>query len=385
MLSNVAIIIPVMNRIEFIERQLRYYAAVHCPHPIYIADGSTGEYQDKMTSLARHMQESLTVHLFNEPHTPIDVSIAHALERVREPYACIIGDDDFQIPNSLTLCADFLATHLEYASAHGHAITLRIQDNGVYGTITKIKDYPQPEYTAPTASERLLQFFSRYYVSLFSVARTKDMMTYWQHAGTISDVPFGCEILPCALALIRGKSKLIDCLGFVRQIHDRHKPVPNNFDWIIESQFSASYHAFERISTKALTVQNPIDFDQASKIVRQAFWLFLQKQLSNDYQILYGATSARPPSPRAYLAQRLPWLKSAYNIIKPYIKKRLPLHAAVTQAGSLYYQDFQRLKTFIEPVRPFGRSLPPGSTKAALTCGVVSPAKPNAVPHLPEG
>ena len=40
MTEKVAIIIPTMNRADFLIRQLEYYKSVKSPHPIYIGDSS---------------------------------------------------------------------------------------------------------------------------------------------------------------------------------------------------------------------------------------------------------------------------------------------------------------------------------------------------------
>ena len=44
---KVAILIPTMNRADFVIRQLQYYASVNCPHTIYIGDSSNQENSEK--------------------------------------------------------------------------------------------------------------------------------------------------------------------------------------------------------------------------------------------------------------------------------------------------------------------------------------------------
>ena len=40
---KVAILIPTLNRSDFLIRQLQYYATVENPHPVYIGDASDKE------------------------------------------------------------------------------------------------------------------------------------------------------------------------------------------------------------------------------------------------------------------------------------------------------------------------------------------------------
>ncbi|MFA4872391.1 MAG: TIGR00180 family glycosyltransferase [Patescibacteria group bacterium] len=344
----VAILIPTMNRSEFVIRQLKYYVQVGCPHPIYIGDSSNAAH-DLAQREAIASLPSLTVHYFSFPNETIDVATYHLLENVTEEYMCMIGDDDFQIPSSLTRCAEFLESHRDYASAHGHAVALRIEGNKVAGRITKIKDYPQPQYEQESSAVRLMYYFSRYYVTLFSVHRTTAMHAHWAHREKIKDVSMGCEIIPCALSIIEGKSKLIDCLQFIRHIHDRNKPVPNYFDWVVQETFPPAYALFETLTTTALAEKDHLPADEAMRIVRKSFWNFLARQLNREYAEFHISPSI--PSRghwKVALVKKFPFLKILNRTFKKLLGRALPLHAAVTDPSTPYYQDFNDIRRSIE-------------------------------------
>src|SRR3989344_4523729 len=132
---KVGIVMPTRNRADFVIRQLHYYASVDCPHPIYIGDSSNPEEAEKIKNEIDKLKSNIHIayeYLPNLTRGSADAA-KHLLSIVQEKYSCYCCDDDYQIPDSLTLCAEFLANNPDYATAGGHPLNFRLKNNSVYG------------------------------------------------------------------------------------------------------------------------------------------------------------------------------------------------------------------------------------------------------------
>ena len=59
--SNLGIIVPTMNRPDFVIRQLNYYASLNSPHAIYYADSSNLENSKKITDEIAKLNDKLHI------------------------------------------------------------------------------------------------------------------------------------------------------------------------------------------------------------------------------------------------------------------------------------------------------------------------------------
>ena len=348
---KVGIVVATLNRPDFVIRQLQYYANLQSPHPVYIGDSSNEENAKKLQMGINKINPPLTVHYYYYPKTEYSLGevVKNLYDQVNEKYVVFIGDDDYQIPPSLTKCAEFLEHHPDYSNASGQAVSFRLVNNGVYGELKSLSDYPRRQIEAPTAAERLLSFLSKYYVPLFSVHRIEQIRKCWQHTSEIENLNFSTEILPSTMSLVLGKSKIIDCLSFVRQIHDRHIKLPDTFDWIIRKDWASSYETFNKILAEAISNKDGISIEKAAEIVKQAFWKRLAKQLPKGYDDAYEELAIQPVKPafdlksmKLKIGQKFPQFKKLYRqIIRPLTKAPLQLHYEALRQESEYYIDFK--------------------------------------------
>lgn len=356
---KVAILIPTMNRADFVIRQLRYYASVDCPHTIYIGDSSNQENSDKIKDEVSRLKNKIkVVYKFLPGLTRGTADTAkYLLTIAEEKYSCYCCDDDYQIPNSLTKCAEFLENNIDYAIAGGHSVSFRIKNNGVYGELEYISNYPQPTISDEKASDRLIHFFRDNFVTLFFVNRTEDMLASHEYVSEIKDHMFSSEIVPCALSIIAGKSAILDCLGYIRQMHNSHRPQPGPSDWIHGQEWASSFNIYERTASMKVSQKDKIPVDEAVKIVRFAFSGQLLKWLSAEQRV-YNANNA-PSSPknknqympkeivkyaRSKVATAFPFLKYIYRMkLKPKLTGKKELNYEVLRPESKYYNDFKSI------------------------------------------
>ena len=343
------IFIPTINRTEFVIRQLRYYASVQCPHTIYIGDSSTKEESEKISNEIQRLGHRINAKYYYLPDCNDWQAHYYLISQVKEKYICYSGDDDYQIPNSVTKCIEFLENHPDYTSASGYAVSFRIKDGQPYGEIQRISDYRRQQIEDNTASERVLRFFGNYYVTHFSVNRTAPLVEYWKNEDNIQNHEFN-EILPTSLPVIHGKSKILDCLGFIRQIHDRQYVAPSDFDLITKSTWANEYALFEKRLAKHVAQTDNINLTEATAIVHQAFWLYLSKRLAIQYPQYYPPQQVKTDKIKKILgllrsktASHTPlFIKNWYRLTirqKPLSKHQI--HYQVTQSTFKHYKDFK--------------------------------------------
>lgn len=343
--NKAGIIISTMNRPEFVIRQLEYYAEVGCPHPIYIADSSSQKDFDKVQKKIAQLKDKIRI--VHKEYPPGPGHIEFLLNLVEERYVCFNGDDDYQIPDCLTRCAEFLDQHPDYATACGYAVNFKLKQNGPYGELSWLKEYPRPQFTTNDTTTRFIEYFSNYFVPNISVNRTEQMRKNFERASEIPDIQFATEILPCALSIIEGKAKTFDCLGIVRQMHDLQYAPPSYFNWIASKEWFDLYSKYREIVAQKLASKAYIPHSEAEKKVDQGFWIFLQKNLKREYpeffpEAVRQKSNSKTKSLRHFVATLMPFLKTAYRSYwLPIIYNKKQLHYEVLRPKSKYYKDFK--------------------------------------------
>ena len=340
-MSRVAILIPTMNRSEFMIRQLRYYASVKSPHPIYIGDASNKTHREKVEKEISKLRRDISVHYCHWPELNDRQTIKKLGETATELFCAFNGDDDFLIPNSLTICANFLRENHEYRTTQGKAILLLLEDSGAYGKIKTLGPYwLRKEPNVVTGSERLLDFSRNYWVPQFSVHRTEEFVKDSEYYSSVQDRSFG-ELIHTHTFMIRGKTRFVDCLYLVRQAHDKRYSLPDAYDWITSSDWYPSYKLSINALTQALIEVDNIDEKEASKVVKQALWIYLSRGFRYAYNNHNGSGRKGILRQVKNVAKQVPCMKSAYNFLRSacYPSKHLSLPVLLNKR-SPYHDDF---------------------------------------------
>lgn len=342
---NVGIVVATMNRPDFIIRLLEYYNSLQSPHPIYITDSSDSVIAAKIKAEISQLENRLNVTYNYHPPGDVLKCVFAALSLVKEKYVCSIGDDDFQVPDTLTQCAQFLEDNPDYTSAVGRSVTFKVVGNGAYGDLKEIHDYPRFPMELESAQERLINYLGKQHSSIIaSVTRTKPFIEYYKIATSNKDASFRGELLPSCLMIIDGKSKVIDSIGLVRQIHDSHFKVPDIFDKLIEKDYPENYYHFKDALVSALINKDGVDRDKAEYLVKKSYWghlVYLLSRFREDYTFNSFSTKTRKPGIRTKIATYSPTAKLIYRRLRPLLTNKQQLHYDVMQPNSKYYKDFR--------------------------------------------
>jgi glycosyltransferase domain-containing protein len=338
----VSIIVPTINRPDFLIRLLRYYAKISSPFPIVIGDSSTPDHVDKLKPIIEELKNSLQLDYVLYPDLNDSQTIRALADRVKTPYVVFVADDDFLIPNSLKKCIDFLDKNADYSAVHGKGIVFALQVTGCYGPFSGLGNYPQPVVGQQRASERLLAHLSNYRVSLFSVHRTKTWQRMYQNIHLSKDKSF-TELLPSCLSAVFGKIKELDCLYLIRQGHSQRYFLPDVFDWLTGPHWLSSYENFRDVLAKELSIEDSISLHRSQEIVKQAFWAHISHLLSLKFGQKYQTFSLREGYKRK-LQQSVIWRDHIFPFLqmgrsKVYRSNHLELNMLLHRR-SPYHADF---------------------------------------------
>lgn len=334
----IGIIIPTKNRSEFMIRQLYYYASVQCPHTIYIGDSSDEQNAKKIQDVIHKLKDHLKIVYQPCPGLGAPVTEKILINMVEEKYSAFVGDDDFLVPKSLGQCASFLDTNPDYSTAQGEAIVFILRSNGVYGEFDKTASYRLGQQEENSTSDRLKKFFNRYWVPAFSVHRTEEFASCLEHLDSVPDDAF-TELLTNGMSIIQGKSKKLNVLFLIRQVHDQRMGLPRSLDWITNPNWQPSFQVFHNALVEGLIDKKEISSENASEVVNDAFLNYFVNHLSKAKKSKSNVSKLQRKSReiKQLLTQQFPTLNSVYQ------RLRHPGGVSLSQLltpSSRFYKDF---------------------------------------------
>ena len=337
----VGIVIPTMNRPDFLLRQLNYYAGIEGRHTIYVGDSSDSSHYDQVSAVVRRINSRVKVVHLRLPGLNDTQAITELLQFVEEPYAAFVGDDDFLVPQTLGKCAQFLKLHPEFGTAHGVFTLCNLESSGAYGNMVLSRYYKQEALEQDSARRRLTDYLGNYWVTLFSVHRTQSFLMEMDVAKNIPCKSFR-ELLPCCLAVVRGKSKQLNFLHAVRQAHEQRYLLPDPFDWVTSVDWSPSYSAFRDCLAEEVARQDRIGLEESREVVSKAFLAYLVNGLVDVWGHRYVNSGPSLRSRSVAAARWVPGLRRGRNTLRSFLREKrdkLSLQAML-HPNSPYHEDF---------------------------------------------
>ena len=137
MRPKLAVIIPTMNRPDFVIRAIRWYEAIGIP--VFIGDSSP-----KPQFPTMFPSGDFTYYAHTPGANEIKASYLAAQTMLRQsniadiPYLAWAGDDDFLLPRSLDQCSSLLDSNPGVTSATGYATIFATVRNGVWNPIESV-------------------------------------------------------------------------------------------------------------------------------------------------------------------------------------------------------------------------------------------------------
>lgn len=345
-ISAITIIVPTINRSDFVLRLLRYYTDNRFSGCILLGDSSNDLHAARIQVAVRELRNRLSVTYVDCRGLNDRLTLARLARAVATPYVVYMGDDDILIPSGLQRCIEFLEVHRDYVAANGTAMAVQLSNSGAHGGIVSLHPYPQPDLEAGTARERLQTLLAQYRVSLFSVHRAETWRAMWRHAEMVEDRTFGAELLPCCLSAVLGKIRHLDCLYLIRQSHDQIYHLPGFFEWIATPVWCPSFQAF--LTRLAIEIAS----DEGEPVGTVTAWvheLFLQSYLAR----LFPAPQSRYPANRALrlVLRLIPGGATLWQTLKrvPGTRPAWRLMSAVFARQSMRKMSLRRVLLHVAP------------------------------------
>lgn len=339
---EITLLVPTMNRSEFVIRLLHYYNEAGFKGCICVGDSSDAEHVERARRAIKALQGKLNIVYQEYPHFNNAECIERLLDFVPTPYAALVPDDDFLVPTALEQCVMFLERHPDYSAAHGVAAFVAVQSNEAHSRVVGGGRYRQPVIGAKSASHRLLEHLSNYSVTLFSVHRLESWREMYRDSSLLADRAFVQELLPCCISVILGKVKDLDCLYLIRQDHAGRYLSPVIYDWVTSPNWLPSYEIFRDRLSEELARQDGISGDQAREVVKEAFWSYLARSLNQKWEGRYGQAGADYRQRLRRAARGIPGLRRAWSGFRSFLpgdNNQMSLQALLRRS-SPYHDDF---------------------------------------------
>lgn len=281
---KVAIVIPTINRPEFIGRQLKFYSDLNSEHPIYVGDSSSDEISKAFKKRIEDEFSNLVIHYYHVPELNDGQTVHHLISNVKEEYVVFIGDDDFQIPSLLSKCADYLEKNPEYQVVSGNGLLFSLDSiKGVKGKINTLQNYKVQTIKDSFGSERLLNLFRSYKPTLFGVHRTGQFLETYSRLLKVPDKRFR-ELLPVAIDIIKGKQKVFPEIQFLRQHHEGRYFLPGLFEWVTSEDWYISFCIVREYIIREVEKVDNINSDDAKRVAHTALKTYFNIRLNKDNQ-----------------------------------------------------------------------------------------------------
>ena len=186
----ITLLIPTLNRSDFVIRYLRYLGDTGFRGRVCIGDSSSSWHVDRTKRAIQELNTGFEVIHREYPGLMHFECVRRMLPLISTPYAMCICDDDLLIPSTLDYCMQFLDTHPDYSGATGVATVFTVRPDGAYGQMASARGYPLRPVEAESASQRLLDLLSDYQVIGYSLARTEQFKARWVVHSDFSDKAF---------------------------------------------------------------------------------------------------------------------------------------------------------------------------------------------------
>lgn len=371
----ISLLMPTMNRSEFVIRLLHYYANFNFKHTIFIGDSSHPEEFEKTNKVVRSLKGKLKVEHFHYPNVNNYVAVDQLIQNATTPYVCFLPDDDFFVPESIEKCIDFLEDNPDYSCAWGKTIMFKLEKSGAHGKFHALsRANPDLDHSVDGESviERL-HFHAENYASVFvgvcrrallrkalrnsvaicSSAKTKD--NRWGTAAW-----FG-ELVTSFSMVVQGKGKSLDCVYWIRQDHDRRYTFPGGLDWLTCSNWLCCYEISARQIMEDIMEKEGLSAEEAEKVWKEAFQVYVslgfqrflkKRNIPSKMKAMQGSFKKRMRQrPGLYLL--LKHLREGWRLTRLKLMKsnEVFLCTALNRSSS-YHKDFMPIYELVSHGNP---------------------------------
>lgn len=354
---KVAIIVPSINRPDFLLRQLEFHSQTNSPHPIYISDSSSPENVEKIKEGIKKFKNLKIIYQWDPPGKDC---VFNLLPLVEEKYCVQVSDDDLVIPETISECAEFLEGHSDYGICGGKQVNFYFKKedfNKPYGKIERQTLPLNESIENENMLDRAQNFLSNprppfIYFAVRRMELEKEIRNLTRNFHPLGDM---FEFLTLNMMIVFGKYKVLDRVGYIMQRSiTRFQEHGMMKDFLLFPSFLQEWKICENGFSEFIH-KTGIPREKSIKMVR---WIFMvlfaniyaaeinrpyigQKRFANKSSFA-RKKSSQLKKLRQYLSKS-PFLKSVYYKFAP--------PNDVSRPESKYFNDFKVVKDFLEQNR----------------------------------
>jgi len=200
--------------------------------------------------------------------------------------------------------------------------------------------------------KRLTHFFNSYWVTVFSIHRTEEFLEDCKAVEHVSLESFR-EITLSSLPIIRGKSKKLDCLYLMRQIHEGRYMNPSLLELLIKPSWQPSFMAFHDVLVEKLVYHEGMESSFASNAVKNAYWIYFSRGVkkTSPQELTLKIKFLQF---RSQMGRRWPIIKAIYRqcqIKLPRFHEQMSLPVCL-ESSFPYHEEFMAVFDFFNPPPP---------------------------------
>ena len=335
----ITIIIPTINRPEFIIRYIDYLQLSNFDGELLIGD-SSDILEFNITS--QHIKDnsfSFQIIHHSYPKKMHYEVIRELIPLISMPFCLYMCDDDFIIVETLNKAINFLTKNLDYSAVGGRGIMCYTSYNDNCFKINYLHKIDFNNILENTSIERLHNLiYSKHNVIAYSISRTKDFILRWPVSNLFDEKALAIELMPCFAIPIQGKLLTLNDLFVIRTNHDKRIMLPSQFNIILDPKWNLAYKfTIEYLTNITLnSSQKKINYDYAYKSINHLISVYYLRQLRNSY---FKSTVKNP----IYIYK---FLNKISNLIiykiKVFLKKEISLKS-IQNKNSRDYKNFKNV------------------------------------------
>ncbi len=345
----ITLLIPTINRSDFIIKYLIYLKQNHFDGQVLIGDSSNEEHFNKTEKFIKTHDSIYEIKQYYQPNLYPHQCFQAMLDDIRYPYSIFICDDDILIVKTLKKCIKYLDDHPEYAGVGGAGIAVNIA-NDDYDNIVSTWSYPVREITADSSVDRVKDLMSNYSVVNYSLSRTEQFKKRWPKDPRNHNKEIGTELLSCVVLAAQGKVKMLDDLFVVRQMHERRILLPNFIDSILLPHWASSTtFAIEHLAGIVAEIDS-ISYAAVYPVVKETWINYLIKSFErfNKFQAFEKSNKGKKsfwPNPIIKSAiKSIPGSREIFRWLRlvnfPFSSKDDFTMSALLSPSSPFHEDF---------------------------------------------
>jgi len=297
--KSISILIPTLDRPDYLKRTLKYYALAGFQGNIIIGDSS----KEINAALNRRAVEMLKgslnidyMYCSNPPYLHDGMCMKAMVDATRTPYVIYCGDDDFLIPTGLEKCVQFLDAYPSFSAAHGVRINLCLDGNTPWGKPVSASLFSGTNYMNESPTGRLVTYLRTGFSIQYHLHRVEVWKQMYREADQVPSRYLGPELLPCCLSALLGKTMRIDTLSTVFQRNHNQIfswDMTSLFDLMNAPEWSPSVRTIQKSIEEALKQMEGPGWKEAKALFDREFYGHIAGILSAQFTKCYAQKGAQ--------------------------------------------------------------------------------------------